>query len=386
MTGQDRFTGQLTADPYVLSVPAGPGPPAGFSPAGPWPGTSAAPDPCALLVGRPADAELDAVASLLRRAGIRHARLCALTGLLADPGAGSVRLAGRWITPTAFWRRHAGPAAGPPGSPALELFWRESWDAAAVQLAAAPPAAVQPGAVPPGAGPGAAVTAPRPGLADQLRQAARLGIAVPRTVVTDDPAQALPLLPAARLVVKALHRHFVEAAPGRLTGIFPVTLTRDELRAQRAPGMPVVVQEYVEHDAELRVYYVHGELYGFRIGKSAPSDLWRDEARVTVAPAAVPPAAGRAARALAEVFRLYLASFDFLLRGGVPVFLELDTDGDWRWIERRGDSAPVTAAVARLICALHRGGGGSVPAAARPRDRLDLLTFLAGAGQEPAVP
>src|SRR5262249_3397154 len=95
------------------------------------------------------------------------------------PGAGSRRPPSGAAAPPAPDRRAPrGPPGppGPPGGPALELFRRESWDAIAAQL---------------GTDPGTAVTADRPGLADQLRRAVRLGIAVPRTVVTDDPAQAL---------------------------------------------------------------------------------------------------------------------------------------------------------------------------------------------------
>jgi hypothetical protein len=327
--------------------------------------------PSVLLLSRSCDGELDAVAALLSQVGVAAARLNAdeLAGadLVIDASRGTVRLNGRWLRPTVIWNRHFTVLAiEVTDAPARDLFRRDSWRAAAGQLATLG---------------GTLIGGSRPGLLEQLALARRLRIAVPHTVVTTAPGRAAQDLPGASVVVKALSGHFVEAAPGRLTGVFPVVTHRREL-ARGSPsgpplGAPVVVQEYVEHDRELRVYYADGELHGFAIRKGAPADPWLSPENVEVRRAEVPPAVAAAARRLATALGLRYGAFDFLLRAGEPVFLEVNADGDWRWIESRIGAAPVTLAVTRMVCDLHREAVRAASGPAGPNQRpFDLVAFL----------
>lgn len=331
-----------------------------------------------VLLSRACDTELDAVGGLLRRAGVRYARLDAdrldAADLLADPGRRAVRLNGCWLTPTVTWTRHftaraiAGPAPppGPPGAvgPAGQAFVRDSWQALADQLELASATAVRQG--------------PAPGRLAQLQLAASLGIAVPRTLVSTDPGRDAAMLPGPRVVVKALDEHFVEAEPGRLTGVFPVVTSRRELAGAR-PGPPVIVQEYLEHDRELRVYYVAGQLYGFEISKDGPAGPWLAPGRVRARSVAVPPAAASAARRFAAALPLRFGAFDFLVRDGTPVFLEVNVTGDWRWAEALAGAEPVTLAAARMLCDLHWPACRMVPGRHPPgQGPFDLLGFLSG--------
>ena len=125
---------------------------------------------------------------------------------------------------------------------------------------------------------------------------------------------------------------------------------RVELRSAPRPGPPVIVQEYVEHDAELRVYYVDGQVHGFEVGKEAAADPWLAPDRVTVRHAELPQAVVSAATTLAEGLSLRYGAFDFLVQGDRLVFLEVNPDGDWLWAERKARTAPVTLAVARMLC------------------------------------
>jgi hypothetical protein len=325
--------------------------------------------PCVVLLSRSCDAELAAVAGLLGKAGVPTARINAdelgATDLLIDPGRRAFRRDGRWIAPTVVWKRHfSARAIEGSASPAYDMFLRDSWRAVAGQLAALSPAAIGMRA---------------PGRFEQMLVAQDRQIAVPRTVVTTDPAAAAGHLGAKRrLVVKALDQHFVEASPGWLSGVFPVAVSSRELRSAPRPGPPVIVQEYVEHDVELRVYYVDGQVHGFEVGKEAASDPWLMPDRVTVRHKELPRAAVLAAKALAEGLSLRYGAFDFLVRGDLLVFLEVNPDGDWLWAERKARTAPVTAAAARMLCELHRRYRPSLATpGTRVADSFDLISFLA---------
>jgi hypothetical protein len=299
-------------------------------------------EPAVVLLSRACDADLDAVQSLLAGVGIRTARLNADelsdTGLTVDPQRRAARLHGRWLKPTVTWIRHFAPTAiEGRGDPARIAFLRESWQTAAVSLAGVS---------------GTSLLASAPAPLAQLELARRHGVAVPRTLVTTEPYRAFAEFGCPRLVVKAAHRHFVESEPGRLHGVFPVVVEPHTLSTGLGP--PVIVQEYVEHEAELRVYYVAGQLYAFRIDKGSAAALWLTPDTVDVSAVPPPPPVAEATTRLATAMSLHYGAFDFLLRAGTPVFLEVNPDGDWRWAERKSHTTPVTAAVSAMLASLHR--------------------------------
>jgi hypothetical protein len=245
------------------------------------------------------------------------------------------------------------------GSPARDLFLRDSWQAVADQLSAVYGTSIRPR---------------HAGPLEQLMLAERHQIAVPRTVITTDPGQARSILQGSRVVVKALPGHFVEATPGRLTEVFPAVGRPPGPASGPRPGPPLIVQEFVEHDAELRVYYVAGQVHGFEVSKDTPADVWLAEDRVSVRSVDPPPRVVSATRLLAGAMQLSYGAFDFLLRAGVPVFLEVNPDGDWRWFEIKAGAAPVTLAVAQILCDQHRD---LLPASVgRDAGSFELLTFL----------
>ncbi|GAB3880605.1 hypothetical protein GCM10027612_08450 [Microbispora bryophytorum subsp. camponoti] len=132
------------------------------------------------------------------------------------------------------------------------------------------------------------------------------------------------------------------------------------------------MQEHVEHDAELRVYHVAGAVHAYAVGKRAPDSPWREEAEVTVTPVAAPPAAADAVRRLASLWGLTYGAFDLLLSGGEVVFLEVNTDGDWRWFETKAGGRAVSTAVALAVRTLHLTALGNTG----PPSPLDLVDFL----------
>lgn len=287
------------------------------------------------------------------------AETAASAGLIVDSHRRLVRIDGRWISPTVTWLRHFSHRAMPQARSTLRrAYAADSWQALAEHLDVLS---------------ATAITHREPGLLAQLATARGCGVAVPATIVTTDPAQADELLPGSKLVIKALHRHFVEARPGLLYGIFPEIIDRRDLRRVPA-GPPVVVQEHVEHDAEVRVYHVHGRIAAaFAITKSGPAEPWLHPELVKVRQIEPSDAVAAAASAVAAALSIDYGAFDFLIVGGVPVFLEVNLAGDWRWLETKVRRATVTAAVAAMLRFKHEQIAGRVEARSAG---VDPVTFL----------
>ena len=274
--------------------------------------------------------------------------------VLLEPGAGTVsvdpldgvlEVDGRRVRPVVVWARHASAAAvaARGGHTVLDAV---SWAGLLTFLTASAHTAL-PGSAP--AGPG------------QLADAGRLGVRVPRTVVTTDPAAAARRIGAARTVVKTQDFRLYETDRRRWDDCLPRLTTGADNAADDLPGgRPVIVQEYVVHDRELRVYYLDGGVCAFEIGKPGPSSMWTDPGGVTVTRVDCPPGAARAVRVLCIAWRLRFGAFDLLVApGGELVFLEVNPDGDWLWFERKARWHGVSFMAAVMVRELFIRGTGS---------------------------
>ncbi|MEV4567519.1 hypothetical protein AB0K12_27450 [Nonomuraea sp. NPDC049419] len=315
-----------------------------------------------VLADRAARGEFAALQAVLHRLGVPTVRFDAaqadggrepLTISLDD---GLVTLEGRSFRPTVVWARGPMPRAIPDGY-AGSLIGADSWSALVGQLAALAPAGL------PGGN--------RVGHLAQLAGAAAAGVRTPRTIVTTDPRTA-EAVQGDRLVVKVLDEHFVEAAPGRLVGLLAEVVGRETLMRRRPPGFPVIVQEYVEHDLELRVYYLDGDLHAFAVTKPSPDAPWRNPAAVSVRGMPVPPRAAEVVERLARGWGLTYGAFDLLLTPEDVVFLEVNADGDWRWFETKAGTRALTNAAASMVRTLH----ANVLRATAPPPIGGVLDFL----------
>lgn len=288
---------------------------------------------------------------------------------MADLDRRAILIGDRWVSPTVTWVRHFSPRSMPVRRGIrLRAFAADSWQALIEQLGSMSAELI------PGAG---------QGLIEQLTIARAAGITVPRTVISTDPIAATKLLGVERVIIKALHQHFVEAAPGQLSWIFPeIANAKSVRRAGRPRGIPVVVQEHIAHEAEIRCYYVHGQILTFMIGKANPAALWLESKSVTAEQIDPPPGVAAAVAALAAAMSVGYGALDFLIADGKPVFLELNWAGDWLWAETRSGGAPVTAAVTAMLRDLHLATiRNSFPEREQPPDErghFDLIRFLSG--------
>jgi hypothetical protein len=250
----------------------------------------------------------------------------ASTAMWFNLNTGLLDVDGRRVRPAVVWVRHSSPGAmvaqaQPTGS--VTPLDATSWCRLLEQVSASTNAAL----------PGSAIV----GSGSQLMDAGRLGVNVPRTVVTTDVIAGVRQMTTPTVIVKIPDFRLHE--PNRQTwpAYSPKIIDRDAVAGDTAAGgRPVVVQEYVAHARELRVYYLNGGICAFGIHKREPSSLWTDPAGVTVSRADCPEDAEKAVRTLCAAWNLRFGAFDLLVSNtGELVFLEANPDGDWLWFERK---------------------------------------------------
>jgi hypothetical protein len=248
---------------------------------------------------------------------IGHADLACLP-IWLDVRTGVLDVGGRAVWPAVLWVRHASASAIACQVAGLTPLDAAAWSGFFRDVATSADA-VLPG------NPGP------PATAGQLRDAERAGVRTPRTVLTTDSRAGRELLGlAGRVMVKTPDFRLHEPDPRNWLTIL------DAGQAEGTAARPVVVQEYVAHASELRVYYLNGGICAFQVRKPTPASLWTDPASVTVTRTDCPASAADAVRTLCAAWDLRYGAFDLLVSpAGEPVFLEVNPDGDWLWYERK---------------------------------------------------
>jgi len=333
--------------------------------------------PAVVLVDGAAGGELAAVAEALTgplatpTVLLRGADLAAAPIVLGP--SGRLAVGDRVVRPVVVWLRHVSAGAllaqsSPAGS--ASPLAAQSWADLLGQLAGSAGIAL-PGTVPAGTG--------------QLRAAERLGVRTPRTVLTTDLAAGVRALGAARVIVKSPDFRLYQPDRAQWPACLPVIHDAAELDGATAQldgttavldgpvarsellDRPVVVQEYLPHARELRVYYLDGSCCAFEVRHRGPASIWTDPASVRVTAVDCPARVVEAVRLLATGWQLRYGAFDLLVRDDEePVFLEVNLDGDWLWYEHKADWHGVSFMAAVMVRELFLRATGDGRAAVPP--------------------
>lgn len=190
----------------------------------------------------------------------------------------------------------------------------------------------------------------------QLRLAKELGLRVPRTVITNDPERAREFNRSVGglLLCKSMKEqgfvdqtaHFIfsrRVKPGEF-----------DAHAGEVALCPSLFQEYIEKDHELRITVIGDDVFCCRLDSQSIHGAETDWRRVD--PSAVPHRivaldAGIEAKLkqMLKQFGLRYGAFDMIVTPqGEYVFLELNPNGQWLWIELI-TGAPLTDALVKEL-------------------------------------
>lgn len=194
----------------------------------------------------------------------------------------------------------------------------------------------------------------------QLEAARYVGLPVPRTLITNDPARARAFAKGLRAgaIVKCLG----STAEGGFTRRL---VPGDGWLAERLRTGPAIVQERVE-GLDLRVTIVGREVFSMSLDARAggdPDDVRVDWEKVSASarPVRLPEELRRKLLALMRSLGLRYGATDLRRRrGGGYAFLEVNPGGQWMHAEA-ATGHPIGTTLARLLAS-----GGS-PSARRPR-------------------
>jgi glutathione synthase/RimK-type ligase-like ATP-grasp enzyme len=192
----------------------------------------------------------------------------------------------------------------------------------------------------------------------QLELARAVGLEVPRTLVTNDPAAVRAFWDecGGRIVTKMMASFAVHAEDGREQVVFTNPVAAADLDALEGLRLcPMTFQERVEKARELRVTVAGSRVFTAAIDSAAlersKSD-WRREGLALIdrwESAELPADVERKLLALMDVLGLNYGAADFIVTPeGRHVFLEVNPAGEFFWLERE-NGFPISEALADVL-------------------------------------
>lgn len=184
----------------------------------------------------------------------------------------------------------------------------------------------------------------------QLKRAAELGLRVPRTCITNDPAEAEAFVEA-----EGPERTIYKSFLGSEEAWRETRLLRADERAllENVRYAPVIFQEFIPAVVDLRVTVVGGDLFPAAIRSQEtryPHDFRMDLEAAGMEPHVLPDEVSDRLLALMASFGLVYGAIDLRLTPrGEYVFLEVNPAGQWLFVELRTGQPITDALVDHLI-------------------------------------
>lgn len=193
----------------------------------------------------------------------------------------------------------------------------------------------------------------------QQRLARELGLATPRTLITNDPAEAREFVASCPggAIAKMLSAFAVYDEEGKEQVVFTTSLTPEHM--ERLDGLrlaPMVFQEKIAKRLELRITVVGSRMFVAAVDsqKFAGAEVdWRERG-VTLLPAWTPyqlPAdVERALERYMERIGMQYSAIDMIVEpDGRHVFLEANPAGECFWLEVYAPHFPLAEAIADVL-------------------------------------
>ncbi|MFF0446488.1 ATP-grasp ribosomal peptide maturase [Streptomyces sp. NPDC004609] len=180
----------------------------------------------------------------------------------------------------------------------------------------------------------------------QLTTAARLGLAVPETLITNVPEDARKFVAdQGRVIYKPVRGVHLRGEDGRNRTIWTSLVQADEIDDSVAL-CPHLFQVCVPKTADIRLAAVGNRMFASRIDTDGDHVDWRyDQGLITCSPIPVPRTIRDAVQSYLHAFGLLFGAFDFALDGdGRWWFLECNPNGQWAFVDD-----PTTQAIASAL-------------------------------------
>lgn len=187
----------------------------------------------------------------------------------------------------------------------------------------------------------------------QLQLAASCGLRVPRTLLTNDAARAREFADQldGPMIYKPLSAPSLRIG-GELKFVYTTQIDRTFLNEEDIASTVHLFQEWVPKKYDLRLTVIGNRFFAVAIhanSAEARTDWRSDYGALSYEPVKIPDGIRFSVTNLLKRLDLSFGAFDFTITPrGDWVFLEINPNGQWGWIEAR-TGLPITSAMADLL-------------------------------------
>jgi ATP-grasp ribosomal peptide maturase len=184
----------------------------------------------------------------------------------------------------------------------------------------------------------------------QLAVAARVGLEVPKTVITSDPNHAKEFMGSDEVIYKGMSGGVLGADCRHR--FLPTTIVSASGIDVSLGGTAHLFQELVRKAYEVRLTVIGDQMFPVAIhagSESAKLDWRTDYASLTYEPIELPADVEKGVRKLMERCDLVFGALDFAVTPeGRWLFFEINPSGQWHWLAAK-TGLPMVAAMADLL-------------------------------------
>jgi len=188
----------------------------------------------------------------------------------------------------------------------------------------------------------------------QLSIASQLGFTIPDTIMTNNPSLVREIAHRHNLVAKAISSGYIVGINGNQAIFTSVVRPKDLEDLNGLTLAPVTFQEFIQKVSDIRVTVVAGEVFAAEI-LSQERESSRTDWRATDDPHLVhrihelPVEIENLCRKLTTNLGLSFGAIDLVLKpDGSYIFLEINPNGEWVWLEDQL-GFPISDRIARWL-------------------------------------
>ncbi|MGH4016893.1 MAG: MvdC/MvdD family ATP grasp protein [Pseudonocardiaceae bacterium] len=185
----------------------------------------------------------------------------------------------------------------------------------------------------------------------QLAHATAAGLAVPPTLITNDPHAVMDF--AARqphgIITKTLYGRMPRTNDGRLSGVvYTSDVPPDRYRDPSIAATAHLFQATLAEKTDLRVTVVGDNVFATEIKNPGELDWRRSHDNITYRPYELPDTVAAGVHRLMRSLNLFFGALDFVLTDQGHQFIEINPNGQWGWIEHQ-TGQPISRALATAL-------------------------------------
>ncbi|MGK9118318.1 hypothetical protein [Olivibacter jilunii] len=176
----------------------------------------------------------------------------------------------------------------------------------------------------------------------QLKVASKIGLKIPKSILTNKLSLALNFLDNNPLSIIKPISNGLQIVKDKAYSIYTTAITKDifkELQLEETFGTPVFLQERISNNYDIRVTIVGEKIFAVRIGKEGDGVDWRKpEVKKEYKLIDLPITLHQKLLKLNEYFGMIYSAIDLILTPeGEYIFLEINPVGEWVWLEKELD-------------------------------------------------